>query len=88
MQSKNKIKFFITVLLLHLFFGSSSCTSNDELKETTENPVKPNPTEPTLKNLQCTPQIEQSDYSIYVEMKSHKLRSQFIKSDSEVGVRA
>ena len=65
MQSKNKIKFFITVLLLHLFIGSSSCTSNDELKETTENPVKPNPTEPTLKNLQCTPQIEQSDYSIY-----------------------
>ena len=65
MQSKNKIKFFITVLLLPLFIGSSSCTSNDELKETTENPVKPNPTEPTIKNLQCTPQIEQSDYSIY-----------------------
>ena len=66
MQSKNKIKFFIPVLMLNLFIGLSSCTSNDDLKETTENPVVPNPNpEPPIKSLQCTPQIEQSDYSIY-----------------------
>ncbi len=66
MQSNNKIKFFISVLLLNLLIGSSSCTSNDDLKETIENPVVPNPNPETpIKSLQCTPQIEQSDYSIY-----------------------
>jgi beta-fructofuranosidase len=67
MQSKNKIKFFISVLLLILFIGVSSCHSNDDFKNPIPKPVLPieNPPVPTYKNLQCTPQIEQSDYSIY-----------------------
>ncbi|WP_310594054.1 glycoside hydrolase family 32 protein [Flavobacterium sp.] len=64
MNLKNKIKFFISTFLLSLFLGLYSCESNDD--KTIPKPVlpKPNP-EPTVKNLQCTPQIEQSDYSIY-----------------------
>lgn len=64
MKSKNKIKFFISVLLLTLFIGGSSCQSNDDPLDTIQNPVLPNP-DPMFENLQCTPQIEQSDYSIY-----------------------
>ena len=66
MQSKNKIKFFIPFLLLNFLIGLSSCTSNDDNKGTKENPVEPKPNpEPPIKSLQCTPQIEQSDYLIY-----------------------
>jgi beta-fructofuranosidase len=64
MKSKNKIKFFISVLLLTLFIGGSSCQSNDDSLNTIQDPVLPNP-DPKFENLQCTPQIEQSDYSIY-----------------------
>ena len=64
MKSKNKIKFFISVLLLSLFIGVSSCQSNDDSIDTIEEPVLPDP-DPMFKNLQCTTQIEQSDYSIY-----------------------
>ncbi len=68
MKSKNEIKFFISVLLLSLFIGVSSCQSNDEFVDTIPDPVLPNPDpdpDPVYQNLQCTPQIEQSDYSIY-----------------------
>ena len=64
MKSKNKIKFFISVLLLTLFIGLGSCQSNDDSLNTIQDPVLPNP-DPKFENLQCTPQIEQSDYSIY-----------------------
>lgn len=66
MKSKNEIKFFISVLLLSLFIGISSCQPNDDSVDIIQEPDLPNP-DPgsTFKNLQCTPQIEQSDYSIY-----------------------
>ena len=64
MKSKNEIKFFISVLLLSLFIGVSSCQSDDDLADTIQNPVLPNPN-PVIENLKCTPQAEQSDYSIY-----------------------
>jgi hypothetical protein len=63
MKSKNKIKFFISVLLLSLFFGISSCQSNDSL-DTIQDPDLPDP-DSMFQSLQCSTQIEQSDYSIY-----------------------
>lgn len=66
MKSNSKIIFFISVLLSTLFIGVSSCQSNDDLKEPIVKPVAPIPNpEPPIKSLQCTTQIEQSDYSIY-----------------------
>lgn len=66
MKSNSKIIFFISVLLSTLFIGVSSCQSSDDVNEPIQKPVIPNPIPvPTSKNLQCTPQIEQSDYSIY-----------------------
>lgn len=63
MKSKNKIKFFISVLLLSLFFGVSSCQSNDSLY-TIQDSDLPDP-DSIFQSLQCSTQIEQSDYSIY-----------------------
>lgn len=66
MKSKYEIKFFISVLLLSLFIGVSSCQANDDSVDTIQDPVLPNPDpDPMFENLQCTTQIEQSDYSIY-----------------------
>ena len=62
MKSKYEIKFFISVFLLSLFIGVSSCQSNDDSLDTVQDPDLP---DPVFQNLQCTPQTEQSDYSIY-----------------------
>lgn len=64
MISKNIIKFFISVFLLSLFIGVSSCQSNDDTIDTIKDPDLPD-SNPVFQNLQCSTQIEQSDYSIY-----------------------
>tara|TARA_R110001583_G_scaffold194716_1_gene366362 strand:- start:2931 stop:4571 length:1641 start_codon:yes stop_codon:yes gene_type:complete len=64
MKSKNKIKFFISVLLLSLFIGVSSCQSNDDSLDTVQDPDLPDP-DPMFQSLQCSTQVEQSDYSIF-----------------------
>lgn len=69
MKFKNEIKFFTSVILFTLFIGASSCQVTDDSVDTIQGPVLSDPDDDdpdsTFENLQCTPQIEQSDYSIY-----------------------
>ena len=43
MKSKNKIKFFISVLLLCLFIVANSCQSNDDSLDAVQDPELPDP---------------------------------------------
>ncbi len=64
MKSKYKINFFISVFLLILFIGVTSCQSNDDSLDTVQDSDLSDP-DPMFQSLQCRTQVEQSDYSIY-----------------------
>lgn len=64
MKSKNKIKFFSSVLLLCLFIVANGCQPNDDSLDTVQDPDLSD-LEPMFQSLQCRTQVEQSDYSIY-----------------------
>ena len=64
MKSKYKINFFISVFLLILFIGVTSCQSNDDSLDMVQDSDLSDP-DPMFQSLQCRTQVEQSDYSIY-----------------------